>query len=140
PDDHPGPVSEAQPMSYVFECRRYPQLQVGPGSRGVRFDGGRYTTDDPTVAESLLGLPDSFGVVLIEAPTAEDVESPPGGGEGDGSGPGDARRPTRSAHKAEWAAYARAVAESAEELDAIDDMTKEQLVEAYGAEAGKEGD
>lgn len=43
-------------------------------------------------------------------------------------------RPPRSATKAEWAAYARGIAVDADEVDAIDDMTKEQLVARYGAE------
>lgn len=63
-----------------------------------------------------------------------DTNPPGGGGEGEGgSGPDDGvKRPARSANKATWQAYARAVAQEAEELDAIDDMTREQLLEAYG--------
>ncbi|MEU8723522.1 hypothetical protein [Streptomyces antimycoticus] len=41
-------------------------------------------------------------------------------------------RPSRSEPKAAWQEYARSVARDADEVDAIDGMTKEQLVERYG--------
>lgn len=72
-----------------------------------------------------------------EAPAIEPgpQDPPGGGGEGSGSGPDASTRPARSATKAEWAVYARTLAQDADEVDNIDGMTKEQLVERYGGEA-----
>lgn len=114
-----GYVAErVRPVPGSEEAEQYEELAADPASGWRRVDDGQ----------------------APEPGEQEDQEPPQGGGEGDGSGPGEAKRPARAAVKAEWASYARAVAESAEELDAIDDMTKEQLVEAYGVEAGKDGE
>jgi hypothetical protein len=62
-------------------------------------------------------------------------DEPPGGGGGDGDGPGAPERPARSASKADWQAYARALAQDSEEEAAIDDLTKEELVKRYGGDS-----
>jgi len=58
------------------------------------------------------------------------LEDPPGDGEGSGSGPDGVQRPARSATKAVWLEYARAMQPGA----ALDGLTKEQLIETYGGE------
>lgn len=42
-------------------------------------------------------------------------------------------RPAKSATKAEWLAYARARGQDADENDALDTLTKDELIERYGA-------
>ncbi|WP_086705597.1 hypothetical protein [Streptomyces antimycoticus] len=59
-------------------------------------------------------------------------KAPAGGGGGSPSGPEADKPPARSASKAEWQEYARSHAEDSDENDAIDGMTKEQLIEQYG--------
>ncbi|MDX3065399.1 hypothetical protein PV518_25020 [Streptomyces sp. ND04-05B] len=44
-------------------------------------------------------------------------------------------RPSRSAVKDEWVAYARSVAKDSDEEAAIDGLTKDQLIELYGGES-----
>ncbi|MYU21199.1 hypothetical protein [Streptomyces sp. SID8352] len=64
----------------------------------------------------------------------DDATGPPqesSGGEG-GRGPG-AERPARSAPKAAWQEYARTVASDSDEEAAVEDLTKDDLVERYGA-------
>ncbi|MEU5608449.1 hypothetical protein AB0H03_06775 [Streptomyces sparsogenes] len=88
------------------------------------------------------GLPTNAGidnphgrtVVSPEAPTppGQVVETSVAAVEDE---PADAGRPARSATKAEWQDYARSKAKDADEVDAIDGMTKEQLVERYGGRA-----
>lgn len=108
-----GYVAERlRPVPGSEDAEQYEELAADPASGWRRVDDGPAPETDEQ----------------------EGQEPPQGGGEGDGSGPGDARRPARSAVKAEWVAYARAVAESAEERNAIDGMTRDQLVEAYGQE------
>ncbi|WP_329422981.1 hypothetical protein [Streptomyces sp. NBC_01268] len=58
-------------------------------------------------------------------------EPPPPSGDNDGNGPDDIERPARSASKGEWIGYA--VALGAEQA-AAEQLTKEQLIEQYGAE------
>ena len=121
---------------YEFRNEKYRQLQVHTPVGKARFIDGDYRTDDEAMAESLTALPDWYGVQLVSAPEEpadgpdEGPKDPPGDGEGDGSGPDDVQRPARSASKADWLAYARAVDPDA----ALDDLTKEQLVETYGGE------
>ncbi|MGW6009707.1 hypothetical protein [Streptomyces sp. NPDC055210] len=70
------------------------------------------------------------------APTAPaDVPStePVPGGNGDEPEP--VERPTRSATKADWLAYARTRAKDSDEEATIDGLTKEQLVEQYGGDS-----
>lgn len=112
-------------MTYVYTCQRYPQLQVGPRSAGLRFVDGRFETDDRAQAALLDGLHASYGVARVAAPTG-----PPEGGEGSASGPGVEGRPAHSARKADWVAFAR---EQAPDAD-LDGLTKEQLIERYGDE------
>ncbi|WP_267244354.1 hypothetical protein [Streptomyces sp. PR69] len=49
----------------------------------------------------------------------------------------DARRlrPARSAAKADWVAYARALAKDSAEESEIDGLTKEQLIDTYGGDS-----
>ncbi|MCX4827183.1 hypothetical protein OG746_26685 [Streptomyces sp. NBC_01016] len=49
-------------------------------------------------------------------------------------GPADEQdgRPSKSANKSEWLAYARAQVQDADENDELDTLTKDQLVERYG--------
>ncbi len=65
-------------------------------------------------------------------PGPQEPQEPSGGGGGNGSGPGVIERPARSAPKADWVAYARTRAQDSDEDAAIDDLTKEQLVDQYG--------
>jgi hypothetical protein len=50
------------------------------------------------------------------------------------------KRPARSAGKAKWATYARAVATSDDERAEIAGMTAEQLIERYGTEPPPEAE
>ncbi|MEV1079875.1 hypothetical protein AB0I98_16760 [Streptomyces sp. NPDC050211] len=68
----------------------------------------------------------------VQETALQEPNEPPGGGEGDGSGPGVVERPARSASKADWAAYARARAQDSDEEATIGGLTKEQLIEQYG--------
>ncbi|MCQ6250910.1 hypothetical protein [Streptomyces malaysiensis] len=63
--------------------------------------------------------------------TPEETPAPATGGGGP-SGPEADKPPARSASKAEWQEYARSQAKDSDENDAIDGMTKDQLVEQYG--------
>ncbi|MFI0530312.1 hypothetical protein ACH3XX_09710 [Streptomyces scabiei] len=62
-------------------------------------------------------------------------DEPPGGGGGDGDGPGAPERPARSASKADWQAYARAIAQDSVEEATIDGLTKEELIKRYGGDS-----
>lgn len=123
-------------MSYEFRNDTYRSLHVASVAGTARFEDGVFSTEDKALGEALAALPDWYGVQLVSAPDepAEDPDEgpndPPGDGEGDGSGPDDVQRPARSASKADWLAYARAVDPDA----TLDDLTKEQLVETYGGE------
>lgn len=71
-----------------------------------------------------------LGQGRIEAVDEPGTQDPPGdGGEGSGSGPDDVQRPARSASKADWLAYAQAVAP---QTGGLDELTKEKLIEQYG--------
>lgn len=107
---------------YVYACQRYPQLQVGPQSAGLRFRDGKFETDDRTQAALLDGLHESYGVTRVEAP-----QDPSGTGE---DGPGGEDRPARTARKADWLAYAAAVDPDAD----LDGLTKDELIDRYGGD------
>ncbi|GAA4684549.1 hypothetical protein [Streptomyces youssoufiensis] len=115
---------------FEFESTKHPQLQVTSTAGKARFTDGRFATEDSALAEALADLPDWYGITLVAAD-----EEPADDGEesvGDGDEPQGPPPPPRSAPKAAWAEHARATAETAEELDEIDDMTKEQLIDQYG--------
>ncbi|TMU98093.1 hypothetical protein [Streptomyces sp. DASNCL29] len=57
--------------------------------------------------------------------------TPPATDKGDHTPRGD-RPPARSASKGEWQDYARSQARDSDENDAIDGMTKDELIERYG--------
>ncbi|MFI7014390.1 hypothetical protein [Streptomyces sp. NPDC050164] len=118
-------------MTYEFRNEKYPQLAISSVAGRVRFTDGTFTTEDKALGEALRALPDWYGVQLVSAPD-EGPEDPPGDGEGSGDGPGDVQRPARSASKAEWVAYAAAVAP---ETGGLDELTKDQLIEQYGEHA-----
>ncbi|NUH35267.1 hypothetical protein HUF15_00530 [Streptomyces samsunensis] len=71
---------------------------------------------------------------LERLPNWERLDTPkaPAGGGGGPSAPEADKPPVRSASKAEWQEYARGRAKDSDENDAIDGMTKEQLIEQYG--------
>lgn len=115
---------------WVYECRRYPQLQVGSRADGLRFTDGRYETDDAGQAAALDALPASYGVALVAAP--KDQRGDAGGEGGSGSGPEAIERPARSAKKAAWVEYARQVDSDTAGLDSL---TKDELIELYGGGA-----
>jgi hypothetical protein len=108
---------------WVYECRRYPQLQVGPRSAGLRFRDGRFETDDEAQVAALDRLPPEYGVDLVSTP-----DSGPESGAEDADGQGAEGRPAHSARKADWLAYAQAQDPDAD----LDGLTKEQLIEQYG--------
>lgn len=108
---------------FEFTCERYPQLQVGLRSAGLRFRGGRFATDDEAQAAALQRLPASYGVV--SAPT-----DPSGTGEGDAGGSGAGECPARSARKTDWVRYAQQVDPGAD----LDGWTKDELIDRYGGD------
>lgn len=112
---------------YVYTCSRYPQLQVGPRSAGLRFAAGRFETDDEAQAAVLDRLPSSYGVDRVSAPNSH-----PRAGVGSAGGSGAEGRPAHSARKADWLRFARAVDPGAD----LDGLTKEQLIDQYGGDDG----
>lgn len=112
---------------WVYSCSRYPQLQVGPRSAGLRFTDGRFETDDEAQAAVLDRLPPEYGVALVATPKNQRGDA---GGEGERGGPDDIERPARSALKATWVDYARQVDPDAADLDSL---TKDELIEMYGS-------
>lgn len=100
----------------------------------------------PVVNDGILSRPSLVGPKASQGPGQVLVEtSPPAEGEvpvqdtppveltpvpvavGD-----DLKAPNKSASKADWVAYARTRAETPEEEAAIDDLTRDQLVDKYG--------
>ncbi|HET6636161.1 MAG TPA: hypothetical protein VFH77_14175 [Streptomyces sp.] len=110
---------------FEFVCQRYPQLQVGPRSAGLRFTGGRFATDDEAQAAALQRLPASYGVDLVSAPT-----DPPGTAGEDAGGSGAGECPARSARKTDWVRYAQQVDPDAD----LDGWTKDELIDRYGGD------
>ncbi|MER5213698.1 hypothetical protein ABT063_24780 [Streptomyces sp. NPDC002838] len=121
-------------MAYEFRNEKYPQLQIASAAGKVRFDSGEFATDDEALAEALRALPEGWGVTETTRADEPGPQDPPGGGEGSGSGPEEIKPPARSASKAEWAEYARSLAADSDEVNQINVLTKEQLIEQYGAE------
>ncbi|MFE9645314.1 hypothetical protein ACFYO0_14595 [Streptomyces sp. NPDC006365] len=104
----------------VLKCEQYPQLQVHTPAGRVQFTDGLAEATDEQI-KALEGLARKFGIELVDVP---DEESP-----GGGDGPEEIKPPARSASKADWVAYADKQDEAVDHSS----MTKERLIEQYGA-------
>lgn len=124
-----------------------PALGFNGDVAGVAFAGGRATVDTEREGDAAaLGYFRRKGYTIVEAeetgPEAEaSVETEPvtaqaepdaEPGESDAEPDQELKPPAKSAPKAEWAEYARSLADDPDQVDAIDDMTKDQLIETYG--------
>lgn len=63
-------------MTFEFENTRYPELNLASVAGRVKFAGGRFATDDATLADALAALPEWYGIRAVSAP-APAVEAPP---------------------------------------------------------------
>lgn len=101
----------------------------------VTHEGARAHVDIRLGALLPEDVPADEIAALLRQDRIELVKEAPsgGGGEGSGSGPEDIKPPARSAIKAAWVAYAKAVDP---ETGGIDGLTKEELIELYGKDGG----
>ncbi|MDT0306123.1 hypothetical protein RM780_03990 [Streptomyces sp. DSM 44917] len=99
---------------------------------GVNFSRGRATADSETDAAALSYFRrKGYTVVPVDAGAPEPADEQESEQRSE-DGQKTTGRPPQSEPKAVWQEYARGLAQSDEELDAIDGMTKEQLIETYG--------
>lgn len=99
---------------------------------GVHFSRGRAMADDGQDGAAL-GYFRRKGYTVVAVNEPEDTaQSEPT--EPEDTAKATLGRPPRSEPKAIWQEYARGLARDSDEFDAIDDMTKDQLIERYGSE------
>ncbi|MEU6342214.1 hypothetical protein ABZ883_14880 [Streptomyces sp. NPDC046977] len=98
-----------------------PSARLDALSNWRRVDDGQALP--PLVEDGVLSRGASTEPVPSPAPPVEPASATP---------PENTSPPERSALKAEWVAYALSQAQDSDEEAAIGDLTKEQLIEAYG--------